>query len=83
MPWLTPAQIAEELVISERLVLKLCLSGELRSSPVSGGSRKTRRIKREWLDDYLSQCERQDRAARKSLVPPPRSRRRARNLLHV
>jgi len=83
-PWMTVAQVAAELILSDDLVLKLCTSGKLRSVPIGDGKeRKLRRIRREWLEDYLKECERADQQIRRSLAAPARRGRRTRNLLHV
>ena len=72
--WLTLAEAAEYLPVSQRTLERLVASGELRSARVE----RRRFIRREWLDSYAAAGE--DVAP----TPPPRRRAsRARNPNHV
>jgi excisionase family DNA binding protein len=65
--WLTVEQAATYLNVSPDTVERLASSGKLRSSEVktdrSKGRRATRRIRREWLDEFME--------ANRTVPPPP------------
>lgn len=69
--WLTYQQVAGELQISIDSVHRLVAHG-LRATTIitkQGGTRKIRRIKREWLDAYL-----EEHTTKPTLKPSPRRR---------
>ncbi len=50
--YLTMREIADELRVSKEQVRQWCVSGELRSADYGTGSKRQRRVRREWLEAF-------------------------------
>lgn len=77
LDWLTVAEAASMLKVSRDTIERLVASGEVRSATIetakSHGQRKLRRIRRDWLEDYLE--SKAEQACRSNEKARPRRRR--------